>query len=62
MNFINASCLQDDSVYEVFAHFRTVEVNNTDAEGRLVLGDGVSFEQFYVIAGSYNSIYFVCYK
>lgn len=28
---------------------RTVEVNNTDAEGRLVLGDGVckpAFEQF----------------
>ena len=22
---------------------RTVEVNNTDAEGRLVLGDGVAF-------------------
>ena len=26
--------------------FRTVEVNNTDAEGRLVLGDGVSFQCF----------------
>ena len=24
---------------------RTVEVNNTDAEGRLVLGDGVSYAQ-----------------
>ena len=23
--------------------FRTVEVNNTDAEGRLVLGDGVAY-------------------
>ena len=23
-------------------HCRTVEINNTDAEGRLVLGDGVS--------------------
>ena len=22
-------------------YFRTIEVNNTDAEGRLVLGDGV---------------------
>lgn len=27
-----------------FAH-RTVEINNTDAEGRLVLSDGVSYAQ-----------------
>ena len=26
----------------VFVSLRTVEINNTDAEGRLVLGDGVS--------------------
>ena len=25
-----------------YCHCRTVEINNTDAEGRLVLGDGVS--------------------
>jgi probable aminopeptidase NPEPL1 len=24
-------------------HFRTVEINNTDAEGRLVLSDGVVY-------------------
>jgi probable aminopeptidase NPEPL1 len=27
------------------AHFRTVEINNTDAEGRLVLADGVAYAQ-----------------
>ena len=26
-----------------FTHFRTVEINNTDAEGRLVLADGVVY-------------------
>jgi hypothetical protein len=28
-----------------FQCFRTVEINNTDAEGRLVLADGVSYAQ-----------------
>jgi probable aminopeptidase NPEPL1 len=26
-------------------YFRTVEINNTDAEGRLVLADGVAYAQ-----------------
>ena len=34
LNTTNHSC--------VLNSFRSVEINNTDAEGRLVLGDGVS--------------------
>lgn len=34
-----ASCISD----RVYVTPRTVEINNTDAEGRLVLADGVSY-------------------
>ena len=33
---------------------RTIEVNNTDAEGRLVLGDGVSDDISYVLPHALN--------
>ena len=40
-NAISASALRNDDVIKLFSG-KTVEINNTDAEGRLVLGDGVA--------------------
>ena len=39
-------------IYTVVYFYRTVEVNNTDAEGRLVLGDGVSAVLFFSLPRS----------
>ena len=36
------NALRPDDVITLYSG-RTVEVNNTDAEGRLVLGDGVAY-------------------
>lgn len=33
-----------DDIHELYSG-RTVEINNTDAEGRLVLADGVAYAQ-----------------
>lgn len=41
-NAVGPSSVRPDDVLELYSG-RTVEVNNTDAEGRLVLGDGVAF-------------------
>ena len=38
----NSLKLQSITDCFIYFFFRTVEINNTDAEGRLVLGDGVS--------------------
>lgn len=32
-----------ENFFVIICHFRTVEINNTDAEGRLVLSDGVVY-------------------
>ena len=40
-NAVGPRSLRPDDVITLYSG-RTVEVNNTDAEGRLVLGDGVS--------------------
>ena len=39
---VSAKAQRPDDVVTMYSG-RTVEVNNTDAEGRLVLGDGVAF-------------------
>ncbi len=41
-NSVGPASLRPDDVITLYSG-RTVEVNNTDAEGRLVLGDGVAF-------------------
>ena len=41
-NAIGQGAFRNDDVLRIFSG-RTVEVNNTDAEGRLVLGDGVAY-------------------
>ena len=41
-NAVGPNALRPDDVITLYSG-RTVEVNNTDAEGRLVLGDGVAY-------------------
>jgi len=41
-NAVNEQALRNDDVITMYSGL-TVEVNNTDAEGRLVLGDGVAY-------------------
>ncbi|KAK2149672.1 hypothetical protein LSH36_442g01046 [Paralvinella palmiformis] len=43
-NSVGPESLRPDDIITLYSG-RTVEVNNTDAEGRLVLGDGVSYAQ-----------------
>ena len=46
-NDIAAESTRPDDVH-TFLSGKTVEINNTDAEGRLVLGDGVAFAEKYL--------------
>ena len=41
-NAVGPHALRPDDIITLYSG-RTVEVNNTDAEGRLVLGDGVAY-------------------
>ena len=41
-NAIGPSAVRNDDILRLFSG-KTVEINNTDAEGRLVLGDGVAY-------------------
>lgn len=41
-NSVSAEAMRVDDVIQLYSG-KTVEVNNTDAEGRLVLGDGVAY-------------------
>lgn len=41
-NSIGSQCYRNDDIVTMHSG-RTVEINNTDAEGRMVLGDGVSY-------------------
>jgi probable aminopeptidase NPEPL1 len=41
-NAIGPNAMRNDDILYMYSG-KTVEVNNTDAEGRLVLGDGVSY-------------------
>lgn len=41
-NAVGPLAQRPDDIVHMYSG-RTVEINNTDAEGRLVLGDGVSF-------------------
>jgi probable aminopeptidase NPEPL1 len=41
-NSVAANATRPDDIHEMFSG-KTVEINNTDAEGRLVLGDGVAY-------------------
>jgi probable aminopeptidase NPEPL1 len=49
-NSIAAEATRPDDVH-TFLSGKTVEVNNTDAEGRLVLGDGVAYAAKYLEPG-----------
>ncbi len=41
-NAIGPKAFRNDDIIELYSN-RTIEINNTDAEGRLVLGDGVAY-------------------
>lgn len=41
-NAVGPKATKPDDIHTLYSQ-RTVEINNTDAEGRLVLGDGVVF-------------------
>jgi probable aminopeptidase NPEPL1 len=41
-NSVAAKATRPDDIHEMYSG-KTVEINNTDAEGRLVLGDGVAY-------------------
>ena len=41
-NAVGTNAMRPDDIITLFSG-KTVEVNNTDAEGRLVLGDGVAY-------------------
>ena len=41
-NAVGSGAMRPDDIITLYSG-KTVEVNNTDAEGRLVLGDGVSY-------------------
>lgn len=43
-NCINERAFRNDDIIRLYSG-KTIEINNTDAEGRLVLGDGVAFAE-----------------
>lgn len=43
-NSVGPDSTRPDDIHKLYSG-RTVEINNTDAEGRLVLADGVAFAQ-----------------